>query len=214
MKHAVLVLAFLPTLAFAAPVTFTFDVNAKDEFLPTIAGEMKFTFDDNKTRVVEYSGQYGSYVSYINQKPFSFTSPLGMPDDTTYSVGARVINTGYGPSTVIVSVGGSSFSVDDKGYYSQYAISISTQFLTAGIPILDADDIVKSLQEAEKLTFNAYSINFTNFPQPASNFVRKYYYLDQNAKLINVSREAEVPEPAAIMSMMLGLGLIGFVRRR
>jgi len=214
MKHAVLILAFLPNLVFAGPVTFTFDVNAKDALLPAITGQMSFTFDDRKQRVVEYSGQYGSYVSYGDQNPFTFTSSLGAPHDTVYAVGARVINTGYGASTVIVSVGGSSFNVDDKGYYSQYGISIDAQFLTGGIPLLDADAIVNAFQDAEKLTFRAYSISYTNFPQPASNFVSKYYYVDENVRLLSVSREAEVPEPATLASLILGLGLIGFIHKR
>jgi hypothetical protein len=227
MKHAALVLAFLPCLAFAAPVTFTFDVHATDLFLPDrtdpflppipgrwLAGQMKFTFDDTKRRVVDDYMPYGSFVSYVDQTPLTFTSPLGTPDDTVYAVGARVFNTGYGPSGVIVSMGGSSFSVDDKGVYSQYGISIYAQFMTVGFPLLDADYIVKSLQNSEKLTFQAYSISFTNFPQPASNFVRKFNYVDENVKLVDVLREADVPEPATLMSAMLGLGLMGFMRRR
>lgn len=213
MKHALLALALLPNLAYAGLITFTVEVNARDtqNHLGPLVGQVKFTFDDTKPRIVNDNRPYSTSVSYTNQSPFIL--PLTVPNDTVYSIGGFSHSTCNCVSAVLVSASGSSFNVDENGVRSQFDLFIGTQTSSMEIPSFSANNIVQYFLNAEKLTFRASAISYTNVPQPASNFVTKFYYLDENAKLISVEREAEVPEPATLASCMLGLGLIGFMRR-
>lgn len=212
MKRALLALAFLPNLVFAGPITFTVDVNARDPYraLPPIVGQVKFTFDDTKQRVVNDDGTAGIGVSYLDQAPF--ISPLPMPTDSMYGVGARIRRVFGSYAGFVIGASGGMTKIDDNGNVSEYVMFISGEFFPAVAPSLDASSIVQYFKNSEKLTFTAYAISYNNYPQPASNFITKYYYLDQNAKLVSVIEEAEVPEPATLASLMLGLGLIGFMR--
>jgi len=217
MKRALLVLAFLPGLVVAGPVTFTVAYDAHSVFdytLPRIAGQIKFTFDDSKQRVVTDSGQYSYAVSYLNQAPFS--SNLNVGDNATYSIGGSSHRTSPAVAAITrVTVDGGTFSIDDNGYYSQQQVSISTQpFYSTDFSSFTPSDIVRYFESSQTLVLTTYALRYTNFPQPASNFTWQYYYQDTNAKLISVSQEADVPEPATLASLLLGVGLIGLTRKR
>lgn len=213
MKPLLLALAFLPIVVVANPIKFTVNVNPRDDALRPIAGDATFTFDDTKERIVTWDNQYGSRIAYIDQKPIF--SQLAMPDETRYTIGA---STRMGDDLYATSYAwaeGIRVSMDENGYWTNDYISIiSSDFHSIGLSSLSPDEIVRYFSNSENLIFSAYSIKYTDFPQPASDFTSKYYYRYENAKLVSVSKQTQVPEPATFASLILGLGIIGFARKR
>lgn len=216
MKRMLLALALLPGLAFAVPTTFTVAYDAYNivgDPVPRIAGQIKFTFDDSKQPVVNFLEP--SYSVVYNNQP-SFVSNLNVLDNVFNRIEGDSSRAFFAsPPDTVVSANSASNSVDTNGNVNVIITSIRTQsFSSATFPSLTPSDIVKYFETSPTLDFRTYSYSFSSLTATVPPSPYQYYYVDSGAKLISVSSEGEVPEPATLATSLLGLGLIGFMRKR